>query len=170
MAGYSGTPLVKKLGIKPADRLSLVNAPGDFGGELDGLPADVKMVSERSEAEVAIVFAKSMAEFKKRFQAATKSMTTDGMVWAAWPKKASGIQTDLSESNIREFGLGIGVVDVKVCAIDDTWSGLKFVIPVKDRAKPADDVRRPRRWKATTKHHTPKQNAPGTHTDSEVLG
>ena len=137
MAGYSGTPLVKKLGIKPGDRLALLNAPGDFGGELEGLPKDVKLVSERAESEVAIVFAKSFAEFRKLFQAASKRMTTDGMVWAAWPKKASGIQTDLSESNIREFGLAIGVVDVKVCAINDTWSGLKFVIRLKDRAERA---------------------------------
>jgi hypothetical protein len=76
-----------------------------------------------------------MTEFKKNFQTATRRMTTDGMVWASWPKKASGIQTDLDESKIREFGLGIGVVDVKVCAVNETWSGLKFVIRVKDRKK-----------------------------------
>lgn len=136
MAGYSGTPLVKKLGIKPGDRLALVNAPPGFPSELEGLPADVKLVRE-GESEVAMVFAKSFADFEKRFTAATKRMTTDGMVWAAWPKKASGIQTDLDESKIRDFGLAIGVVDVKVCAINDTWSGLKFVIRTKDRAKRA---------------------------------
>ncbi len=137
MAGYSGTPLAKKIGIKASDRVALVGAPKRFEEELEGLPAGVKFVSERAEAEVAIVFARSMAEFKKSFSAATKRMTADGMVWAAWPKKASGIQTDLDESKIRDFGLGIGVVDVKVCAIDDTWSGLKFVIRVKDRARQA---------------------------------
>lgn len=137
MAGYSGTPLVKKLGIKAGNRVALVNAPERFERELEGLPADVKFVGGKGEAEVAIVFAKSMAEFGKSFEAATKQMTTDGMVWASWPKKASGIQTDLDESKIRELGLATGVVDVKVCAINETWSGLKFVIRVKDRAKRA---------------------------------
>jgi hypothetical protein len=135
MAGYSGTPLVKKLGIKAGDRLALVAAPGGFERELDGLPDTVKIVGERSEAEVAIAFAQSMVDFKKRFSAASKRMTTDGMIWAAWPKKASGIQSDLDELKIREFGLGIGLVDIKVCAINARWSGLKFVIPVKVRAK-----------------------------------
>ena len=137
MAGYSGTPLAKKIGIKPGDRLALVGVPKGFEKELEGLPQGVRFVGEHAEAEVAIVFAQSMAEFKKAFSVATKRMPTEGMVWAAWPKKASGIQTDLDESKIREFGLGTGVVDVKVCAINDTWSGLKFVIRVKDRAKRA---------------------------------
>lgn len=137
MAGYSKTPLVKKLGIKPGDRVAFVNAPDGFVGKLEGLPPDVRVTGANGEAEVAIVFARSMAEFKKSFAAATRRMPADGMVWAAWPKRASGIQTDLSESNIREFGLGIGVVDIKVCAINETWSGLKFVIRVKDRARRA---------------------------------
>jgi hypothetical protein len=135
MAGYSGNPLVKKLGIKPDDRLALVGAPKGFEKELVDLPKTVKAVSDRAEAEVAIVFAQSLADFRKRFAEAAGRMTTGGMVWAAWPKKASGIETDLVESKVREFGLGIGLVDIKVCAINETWSGLKFVIPVKDRAK-----------------------------------
>ena len=135
MAGYSGTPLVKKLGIKAGDRVALVSSPPEFQRELEGLPEGVKFVRERSEAEVALVFAKTMLDFEKRFSAASKRMTTAGMIWAAWPKKASGIETDLVESKIRGFGLSIGLVDIKVCAINETWSGLKFVIPVKDRAK-----------------------------------
>ena len=135
MAGYSGTPLVKKLGIKPGDRLALVAAPRGFATELEGLPDTVRPVGERTQAEVAIVFGLSRAEFEKRFSAAAKRMTTAGMIWAAWPKKASGIQTDLDESKVREFGLRTGLVDIKVCAINETWSGLKFVIPVKDRTK-----------------------------------
>jgi hypothetical protein len=135
MAGYSGTPLVKKIGIKSGNRLALVGAPKGFEKELEGLAADVKFVSERAEAEVAIVFAVSAKTFEKRFAAAAQRMTTAGMIWAAWPKKASGIETDLVESRVRDFGLAIGLVDIKVCAINDTWSGLKFVIPVKDRAK-----------------------------------
>jgi hypothetical protein len=135
MAGYSGTPLVKKLGIKPDHRLGLVGAPKGFAKELVDLPATVKAVGDRAEAEVAIVFANSLAEFQARFAAAAKRMTTAGMIWAAWPKKASGIQSDLDESKIRDYGLSIGLVDIKVCAINETWSGLKFVIPVKDRAK-----------------------------------
>jgi len=137
MAGYSGTPLVKKIGIKPGDRLALVGAPKGFEKELEGLAAGVTIVGDRAEAEVAIVFALSAAEFEKRFAAAAKRMTTAGMIWAAWPKKASGIETDLVESKVRDYGLAIGLVDIKVCAINDTWSGLKFVIPVKDRAKRA---------------------------------
>jgi hypothetical protein len=120
MAGYSGTPLVKKLGIKRDDRLVLVNAPNRFQSELEGLPDAVKLVSGISPAEVAIVFAKSLADFEKRFAAAAKHMTTAGMIWAAWPKKASGIQTDLDESKVRDFGLKTGLVDIKVCAINDT--------------------------------------------------
>lgn len=135
MAGYSGTPLVKKLGIKTSDRVALVSVPEGFKKELEGLPADVKFVGERAEAEVTIVFARSLADFEKRFAAAAKRMTTAGMIWAAWPKKASGIETDLVESKVREYGLAIGLVDIKVCAINETWSGLKFVIRVKDRAK-----------------------------------
>jgi hypothetical protein len=135
MAGYSGTPLVKKLGIKADDRLALVGAPEGFEKELVGLPKTVTAVSHRAEADVAIVFAQSFAEFQKRFAAASQRMTTAGMIWAAWPKKASGIETDLVESKVRDFGLSIGLVDIKVCAVNETWSGLKFVIPVKDRAK-----------------------------------
>lgn len=135
MAGYSGTPLVKKLGIKAGDRLALVGAPSGFEKELEDLPANVKTVSDRAEAEVSIVFGPSRAVFEKRLSAAARRMTTAGMIWAAWPKKASGIQTDLDESKVRDYGLKIGLVDIKVCAINDTWSGLKFVIPVKDRAK-----------------------------------
>ena len=135
MAGYSGTPLVKKLGVKAGDRVALVSSPPEFQKELEGLPEGVKFVRERSEAEVALVFAKTMLDFEKRFSAASKRMTTAGMIWAAWPKKASGIETDLVESKIRGFGLSIGLVDIKVCAINETWSGLKFVIPVKDREK-----------------------------------
>ena len=134
MAGYSGTPLVKKLGIKPDDRLALVGAPKGFQKELVDLPETVKAVSDRAEAEVTIVFARSAADFEVRFATAAKHMTTAGMIWAAWPKKASGIQSDLDESKIRNYGLSIGLVDIKVCAINETWSGLKFVIPVKDRA------------------------------------
>ena len=135
MAGYSGTPLVRKLGIKTGDRVALVNAPPGFPKELEGLPEGVKFVRERSQAEVALVFSKSLLDFEKKFAAASKSMTSAGMICVAWPKKASGIETDLVESKIRDFGLSLGLVDIKVCAIDDTWSGLKFVIPVKDRGK-----------------------------------
>ena len=135
MAGYSGTPLVKKLGVKPGNRVALLGAPRDFKKELADLPAEVKFVGDGGEAEVAIVFALSAAMFEKRFFAAVKRMTVAGMIWAAWPKKASGIETDLVESKVREFGLRCGLVDIKVCAINDTWSGLKFVVPIKDRAK-----------------------------------
>jgi hypothetical protein len=135
MAGYSGTPLVKKLGIKSGDRVVLMNAPPGFKDELEDLPQGVRFARERSKAEVALVFSKSLLDLEKKFKTAAQSMTTAGMIWVAWPKKASGIETDLVESKVRGFGLSLGLVDIKVCAINDTWSGLKFVIPVKDRGK-----------------------------------
>lgn len=137
-AGYSGTPLVKKLGIKPGDKVALVNEPLAFPRELAGLPDGVEMVAADDNPKpgtlnVVIVFMKSAAELKKLLPAMRSKIAQNGMIWIAWPKKASRIKTDLDENVIRELGLSKGLVDVKVCAVNEIWSGLKFVIPVKDR-------------------------------------
>ena len=137
-AGYSGTPLVKKLGIKPGDTVALVNEPLAFPRELVGLPPKVELVGADDNPKpgtlnVVILFLRSQAELKKLLPAMKTKIQQQGMIWTAWPKKASKLKTDLDENIIRDKGLSIGLVDIKVCAVNDIWSGLKFVIPVKDR-------------------------------------
>ncbi|MCU1306362.1 MAG: hypothetical protein JWN45_1057 [Acidobacteriaceae bacterium] len=138
MAGYSGTPLVKKIGIRPGHRLALVDAPIGFKKELLDLPADVEFVSADGKAkaaplDVVLFFMQSRASLEKHLPKLKSRIAQAGMIWAAWPKRTSGVETDLNENIIRDSGLAIGLVDIKVCAINEVWSGLKFVIPVKDR-------------------------------------
>jgi hypothetical protein len=136
MAGYSGTPLVKKLGFKSGFRVAFPGAPGDFMPTLGDLPDGVT-ICPRHEGEgpldLVVLFGTSRADLTPRFSATSSALSPAGMLWGAWPKKASGVATDLDENVVREIGLGAGLVDVKVCAIDDLWSGLKFVTRVKDR-------------------------------------
>ena len=135
MAGYSGTPLVKKLGIKSGFNIALVNAPSGFANVLD-LPSDVTINSKsRAPLDFAQLFVKSEKELKTRFSEYSKRLNASGMLWVSWPKKSSGVTTDLSEGIVRAIGLAAGLVDVKICAVDDVWSGLKFVFRLKDRAK-----------------------------------
>jgi hypothetical protein len=130
--GYSGTPLPKKLGIRDGHRVVVVAAPSEFT-----LDAEYETtLRSKAEANVIVVFAKTQAELEKRFVPAIERLETAGGLWVAWPKKSSGVATDLDENKIRAFGLGIGLVDNKVCAIDGTWSGLRFVRRLKDRPKP----------------------------------
>jgi hypothetical protein len=127
-AGYSGTPLPKKLGIKEGSRVALIGAPDGFDAVLGELPNDVR-VSRRStgDADVIVLFSTAFDRLQKDFvKAMTMMPSTGGMLWIAWPKKASKMPTDLDENLIRDFGLAQGVVDTKVCAIDATWSGLRF--------------------------------------------
>ena len=136
MAGYSGTPLVKKLGIKEGFRVSLVGAPDGFRGELEGLPDGVSFVtSVQGQLDLILLFAKTQSDLTRNFSRLAAKLTPTGMLWIAWPKKASGVPTDLSDGVVREIGLDAGLVDVKVCAVNEIWSGLKFVIRVKDRPK-----------------------------------
>jgi hypothetical protein len=135
MAGYSGTPLLKKIGIKTDHRVLLINAPKGFANTLGELPENAKSVAQGKPFDVGIVFVTSKADLEKNLRAFHGAMEQNGMIWAAWPKKTSGVVTDLVEDKIREIGLAAGLVDVKVCAIDDTWSGLKFVIRLADRQK-----------------------------------
>ena len=135
MAGYSGTPLVKKLGIKSGFNAAFINAPPEFARELD-LPANVTInLTTRKPLDFALLFAKSEKELTVRFSQCAARLNPAGMLWVAWPKKSSGVITDLSENGVRTIGLAAGLVDVKICAIDDVWSGLKFVFRLKDRAR-----------------------------------
>jgi len=135
MAGYSGTPLVKKLGIKAGARVALVNAPDDFLTTLGELPDDVAFVKPTTKSlDFILCFVLSERILLRDFTKLAQRLDTDGMIWIAWPKKSSGVATDLTFDRVQRIGLDAGLVDVKICAIDDTWSGLKFVYRLKDRA------------------------------------
>jgi len=134
MAGYSSTPLLKKLGVKENAVMFVYNAPKEYFDWLSPLPKGVSVKSRAmGEMDLIHVFTPELSVFKKQFLECKKHLKKDGMLWISWPKKSSKIKTDLDENVIRNFGLANGLVDVKVCAVDDVWSGLKFVIRVKDR-------------------------------------
>jgi hypothetical protein len=132
MPGYSGTPLPKKLGIKAGFRVTLSNAPEDVRAEL-AAELDSCEIANNGELDFAMFFTKSRSELKKEFAKLAKVLAPAGMLWISWPKKSSGVATDVDENTVREIGLDVGLVDVKVCAVTDVWSGLKFVRRVKDR-------------------------------------
>jgi hypothetical protein len=128
--GYSGTPLVKKLGIKAGMTVALIGAPDDFEKLLKGLPKGVKPVRGPSagsgQADLVIWWPASARDMESRIRAIDKRIADGGSIWISWAKKASGIKTDLSDNVVRETGLANGLVDYKVCAISEIWSGLKF--------------------------------------------
>jgi hypothetical protein len=133
-AGYSGTPLPRKLGIRESSRLLLVDAPADFAATLGDLPPGVELVEAGAGAvDVAILFAVGAATVRARFADLAASLEPAGGLWIAWPKRSSGVATELDENVVREIGLADGLVDNKVCAIDATWSGLRFVWRLRDR-------------------------------------
>ena len=134
MAGYSDTPLPKKLGIKEGFQVSFLNLPSDVKAELKNALASCQTV-KTGALDFAMVFVKSQADLKKEFSRFAKQLAPAGILWVSWPKKSSGVSTDLTENEVRDIGLAAGLVDVKVCAVDEVWSGLKFVIRVKDRKK-----------------------------------
>ena len=135
MAGYSGTPLAKKLGIKEGHRIALVNAPQDFESELGDLPDNVQFIKRPTKSlDIILLFVLTERALVRNFAKLASTLTANGMIWIAWPKKSSGVTTDLSEQRVQRIGLDAGLVDVKVCAIDETWSGLKFVYRLKDRS------------------------------------
>ncbi|HVG44525.1 MAG TPA: hypothetical protein VM890_07340 [Longimicrobium sp.] len=137
-AGYSGTPLPKKLGIKPGHRMQLIGAPEGFGDTLGPLPDPVEIVPADDDGgaplDLVLFFTDSADALRARFGGLAASLTPAGMLWVAWPKKASKVPTDLTEDVVRRIALERGMVDVKVCAIDATWSGLKLVYRLADRA------------------------------------
>jgi hypothetical protein len=127
VAGYSGTPLAQKLGIKPESRLAVLGAPASF--HLPDLPKGVEArTSARGRSDVIVSFHTSRAELARRLPALMRALDVDGGLWVAWPKKASGVPTDITEDVVREVALPLGLVDVKVCAVDDTWSGLRLCL------------------------------------------
>ncbi|WP_373232136.1 hypothetical protein [Cohnella sp.] len=133
--GYSGTPLVKKLGIKEGSRVLFINEPINYFTLLGEIPTVEKMNRNLSSNDIDFVhlFSKSQDELFSLLKEFKGKINDSGMIWVSWPKKASKIITDLSEDNIRRYALSIDLVDVKVCAIDEVWSGLKLVIPLKNR-------------------------------------
>lgn len=129
MAGYSGTPLAKKLGIKEAANVVVIGEPKDYRKLLEPLPEGVKFGSRLNEAtDLVHMFTSAKAELAKLLKSYRKQLKPAGMVWVSWPKKASKMPTDITEDTIREIALPLGFVDVKVCAVDEVWSGLKLVI------------------------------------------
>ena len=134
MAGYSGTPLAKKLGIKERFRVGLVHSLEGFEKELGVLPPEAEIVRRlKKPLDLILLFAKSGAVLKNDFEKLTEMLAPDGMIWVAWPKKSSGVATDLSFDIVQKVGLNAGLVDVKICAVNDIWSGLRFVYRLKDR-------------------------------------
>jgi hypothetical protein len=133
-AGYSGTPLPQKLGIKPGSRLGLIGAPADFEDTLGALPPDVVTKRRvRGPLDVIVAFYSERSELARKLGQLKAAMTPSAGLWIAWPKRASGVATDITEDVVRELGLAAGLVDNKVCAIDETYSGLRFVYRLRHR-------------------------------------
>lgn len=134
MPGYSGKPLIAKLDVKPGHRVLVKGAPNEFEAELRPLPEGVVLVAPRARtADCVLLFSTSSAHLEKAFRQAVSILSPAGILWVAWPKKASKVATDLTEDVVRRIGLSAGLVDVKVCAVTEVWSGLKFVRRLKDR-------------------------------------
>ena len=135
-AGYSGTPLAKKLGIKGGDSVALLGAPSGFERTLAGLPDGVQLrTSARGTNEVIVSFHTRRADLERRVDTLLQVLDVDGGLWIAWPKKVSKVPTDITEDTVRDVFLPRGLVDNKVCAIDDTWSGLRVVWRRENRAR-----------------------------------
>ena len=134
MAGYSGTPLAKKLGIKPGAVMYVSHPPSGYFDWLSPLPENIQVkLRPIGTCDFLHAFVTTDAAFKKEFLLLKNHLHRNGMLWISWPKKASGVNTDLDGNKIRNFGLQNGLVDVKVCAVDETWSALKFVFRLEDR-------------------------------------
>jgi hypothetical protein len=134
MAGYSSKPLAAKLGLEPEQRVALLGAPAGFRRELEPVPDGVEWHARlRPGLDCVLLFALDSAALEAGFARAAASLAPAGMLWVAWPKKAAKVATDLTEDRVRAHGLAAGLVDVKVCAVNEVWSGLKFVRRVRDR-------------------------------------
>src|ERR1700761_2073662 len=133
-AGYSGTPLAKKLGIKDGFYIDLINAPEYYLQLFSDLPPNLYF-ENKDDFKIDFIhfFIKSKAEYEALLPSLKDKIKANGMIWISWPKKASKVAIDITENDIRNYALKSGLVDIKVCAVDDIWSGLKLVIPVKDR-------------------------------------
>ncbi len=133
MAGYSSTPLAKKLGIKQGFKIKLVNAPEYYFKLFTDMPTNVELSPGNKQIDFVHFFSRDAVELAKLLPRLKKTIAPAGIIWVSWPKKAAKIATDVTENKVRDLALKTGLVDIKVCAVDDTWSGLKLVIPVKDR-------------------------------------
>jgi hypothetical protein len=143
MAGYSGKPVVQKLGIKPGFRIFTAGAPAAYGDIVGKLPAAVTIATTaKAPLDMVHVFVTKAAGLAGKLRSYRAAIVPDGMIWVSWPKKSSGVPTDLSDNVVRETALSLGLVDIKVCAIDETWSGLKFVIPRDQRVKRDQRIKR----------------------------
>ena len=133
-AGYSGTPLAKKLGIKGGFTVYAVNAPDNYADMLDPLPADVKIIEKgATNVDIVHLFTNSVAELQKKLSQCRNLIKKDGSIWVSWYKKAAKLPTEITEDSIREACFPLGLVDIKVCAVDEKWSGLKLVIRKENR-------------------------------------
>jgi hypothetical protein len=134
MAGYSGTPLAKKLGIKPGSRLFVAGAPENYLRLVAPLPEGVQLLRRiGSETDIVHLFATKRARLSEALRGLLAKMKPDSAIWISWPKKAAKVPTDISEDTIRQIALPMGLVDIKVCAVDETWSGLKLVLRKEKR-------------------------------------
>jgi hypothetical protein len=134
VAGYSGTSLSQKLGIRPGARVALVRAPEGFEHTLEPMPEGARLRHQaRGQHDVVLFFATRLAELERRFDTLARATGSAGGLWIAWPKRTAGVATDLREQIVRDVGLAHGLVDNKVCAVDETWSGLRFVYRLTDR-------------------------------------
>lgn len=136
MAGYSGTPLVKKLGIRPGSRIVPLRAPANYPSLIAPLPQGATLESRvTSRTDIVHVFGTKRRELSATLSMLRKKLKDDGAIWVSWPKKSAKIPSDISEDTVREVALPLGFVDIKVCAVDEVWSGLKLVIRREHRAR-----------------------------------
>ena len=134
MAGYSGTPLAKKLGIDIGSRIFLSDAPKDYLKVVAPLPEGIRVVRKiDGETDIVHIFSTERAHLAAALRATLKRIKPDGTIWVSWPKKSSKVSTDITENTIREVALPMGLVDIKVCAVDEVWSGLKLVVRKENR-------------------------------------
>ena len=136
-AGYSGTPLARKLGIREGDRVAMLGAPAGFAALLEPLPASVRLHPDLRGAgrfDILIVFVRTPSELRRRFDQARRRLEQSGGLWVSWPKQSSPLASGLREADVRAHGLAAGLVDNKVCAVDEDWSALRFVVRLRDRA------------------------------------
>jgi hypothetical protein len=142
VAGYSGTPLAKKLGIRAGARLYLHGSPGNYAQLIAPLPEGVQTVPRMdADTDLAHLFTSRRAELRATLLQLRRAMRDDAVIWVSWPKRASGVATDVTEDVVRELALPLHLVDIKVCAVDDIWSGLKLVVRKAARAGPARRAR-----------------------------
>lgn len=136
MAGYSGTPLVGKLGVRPNEKIAAINPPGNYAKMLTGLPDGVTITNRvPPKAKFVHLFVTRRAELEQRLATLRTKLDDTGILWVSWPKKAAKVETDITEDTIRAVGLPLGFVDVKVCAVDETWSGLKLMVRREHRKR-----------------------------------